>query len=114
MDPCSRHQVWSLLKSRRAGRVTVLSTHYMDEADILAGTPIFSLSISNNVFIYSRVLSIPQYTYVFHSPSQFLFFSLSFSRSLLDRKAVISQGQLKCVGSSLYLKTKCGVGYHLR
>uniref|UniRef100_A0AAX7TPG5 ABC transporter domain-containing protein n=1 Tax=Astatotilapia calliptera TaxID=8154 RepID=A0AAX7TPG5_ASTCA len=66
MDPYSRHQVWSLLKSRRAGRVTVLSTHYMDEADILA-----------------------------------------------DRKAVISQGQLKCVGSSLYLKIKCGVGYHL-
>uniref|UniRef100_A0A8C9ZJT8 ATP-binding cassette sub-family A member 5-like n=1 Tax=Sander lucioperca TaxID=283035 RepID=A0A8C9ZJT8_SANLU len=67
MDPCSRHQVWSLLQNRRAGRVIVLSTHYMDEADILA-----------------------------------------------DRKAVISQGQLKCVGSSLYLKTKCGVGYHLR
>ncbi|CAL8379474.1 unnamed protein product [Gadus morhua 'NCC'] len=67
MDPCSRHQVWSLLKKRRAGRVTVLSTHYMDEADILA-----------------------------------------------DRKAVISHGQLKCVGSSLYLKTKWGVGYHLR
>uniref|UniRef100_A0A8D3CCQ9 Cholesterol transporter ABCA5 n=1 Tax=Scophthalmus maximus TaxID=52904 RepID=A0A8D3CCQ9_SCOMX len=67
MDPCSRHQVWSLLKSRRAGRVTVLSTHFMDEADILA-----------------------------------------------DRKAVISQGQLKCVGSSMYLKIKCGVGYHLR
>ncbi|XP_054622717.1 ATP-binding cassette sub-family A member 5 isoform X2 [Dunckerocampus dactyliophorus] len=67
MDPCSRHQVWSLLKSRRAGRVIVLSTHYMDEADILA-----------------------------------------------DRKAVISQGQLKCVGSSMYLKIKCGVGYHLR
>ncbi|KAG7491241.1 hypothetical protein MATL_G00000950 [Megalops atlanticus] len=67
MDPCSRHQVWTLLKSRREGRVTVISTHYMDEADILA-----------------------------------------------DRKAVISQGQLRCVGSSLYLKTKCGVGYHLR
>ncbi|XP_077359542.1 cholesterol transporter ABCA5 [Festucalex cinctus] len=66
MDPCSRHQVWSLLKRRRAGRALVLSTHYMDEADILA-----------------------------------------------DRKAVISQGRLKCVGSSLYLKTKCGVGYHL-
>uniref|UniRef100_A0A8C2X7A7 ABC transporter domain-containing protein n=1 Tax=Cyclopterus lumpus TaxID=8103 RepID=A0A8C2X7A7_CYCLU len=66
MDSCSRHQVWSLLKSRRAGRVTVLSTHYMDEADILA-----------------------------------------------DRKAVISQGQLRCVGSSMYLKVKCGVGYHL-
>ncbi|XP_034050372.1 ATP-binding cassette sub-family A member 5 [Thalassophryne amazonica] len=67
MDPCSRHQVWSLLQNRRAGKVTVLTTHYMDEADILA-----------------------------------------------DRKAVISQGKLKCVGSSLYLKVKCGVGYHLR
>ncbi|XP_033897219.1 cholesterol transporter ABCA5 isoform X1 [Acipenser ruthenus] len=67
MDPCSRHQVWSLLKSRRSDHVTVLSTHYMDEADILA-----------------------------------------------DRKAVISQGLLKCIGSSLYLKIKCGVGYHLR
>lgn len=42
MDPCSRHQVWSLLKSRRAGRVTVLSTHYMDEADILAGADFWS------------------------------------------------------------------------
>uniref|UniRef100_A0AAV2LBD5 ABC transporter domain-containing protein n=1 Tax=Knipowitschia caucasica TaxID=637954 RepID=A0AAV2LBD5_KNICA len=67
MDPCSRHQVWSVLRSRRAERVTVFTTHFMDEADILA-----------------------------------------------DRKAVISQGQLKCVGSSLFLKTKCGVGYHLR
>ncbi|XP_061088077.1 ATP-binding cassette sub-family A member 5 isoform X2 [Conger conger] len=67
LDCSSRHQVWTLLRSRRAGRVTVLCTHYMDEADLLA-----------------------------------------------DRKAVISQGQVKCVGSSLYLKTKCGVGYHLR
>ncbi|XP_028675904.1 ATP-binding cassette sub-family A member 5 isoform X2 [Erpetoichthys calabaricus] len=67
MDPCSRHQVWSLLKSRKKEHVTVFSTHFMDEADILA-----------------------------------------------DRKAVISQGLLKCVGSSLYLKMKCGVGYHLR
>uniref|UniRef100_A0A3P8UFW8 ATP binding cassette subfamily A member 5 n=1 Tax=Cynoglossus semilaevis TaxID=244447 RepID=A0A3P8UFW8_CYNSE len=50
MDLCTRHQVWTLLRSLRAGRVIVLSTHYMDEADILA-----------------------------------------------DRKAVISQGRLKCV-----------------
>ena len=37
MDPCSRHIVWNLLKHRKAGRVTVFSTHFMDEADILAG-----------------------------------------------------------------------------
>ena len=32
---------------------------------------------------------------------------------LSDRKAFISKGRLKCVGSSLYLKNKFGVGYHL-
>uniref|UniRef100_A0A8C8RLJ2 Cholesterol transporter ABCA5 n=1 Tax=Pelusios castaneus TaxID=367368 RepID=A0A8C8RLJ2_9SAUR len=66
MDPCSRHVVWNLLKNRKANNVTVFSTHFMDEADILA-----------------------------------------------DRKAVISQGMLKCIGSSLFLKTKWGIGYRL-
>nr|XP_023416826.1 ATP-binding cassette sub-family A member 5 [Cavia porcellus] len=66
MDPCSRHIVWNLLKYRKANRVTVFSTHFMDEADILA-----------------------------------------------DRKAVISQGMLKCVGSSIFLKSKWGIGYRL-
>ncbi|XP_062976125.1 cholesterol transporter ABCA5 [Elgaria multicarinata webbii] len=66
MDPCSRHTVWNLLKNRKANRVTVFSTHFMEEADIIA-----------------------------------------------DRKAVISQGMLKCLGSSLFLKTKWGIGYRL-
>uniref|UniRef100_A0A8C4MSS9 Cholesterol transporter ABCA5 n=1 Tax=Equus asinus TaxID=9793 RepID=A0A8C4MSS9_EQUAS len=66
MDPCSRHIVWNLLKYRKSNRVTVFSTHFMDEADILA-----------------------------------------------DRKAVISQGMLKCVGSSIFLKSKWGIGYRL-
>ncbi|ERE69073.1 ATP-binding cassette sub-family A member 5-like protein [Cricetulus griseus] len=66
MDPCSRHIVWNLLKYRKANRVTLFSTHFMDEADILA-----------------------------------------------DRKAVISQGMLKCVGSSIFLKSKWGIGYRL-
>ncbi|XP_045155423.1 cholesterol transporter ABCA5 [Echinops telfairi] len=66
MDPCSRHIVWNLLKYRKASRVIVFSTHFMDEADILA-----------------------------------------------DRKAVISQGMLKCVGSSIFLKSKWGIGYRL-
>ncbi|GAB5581250.1 ABC-type organic anion transporter ABCA8 isoform X5 [Prionailurus iriomotensis] len=66
MDPCSRHIVWNLLKYRKFNRVTVFSTHFMDEADILA-----------------------------------------------DRKAVISQGMLKCVGSSIFLKSKWGIGYRL-
>uniref|UniRef100_A0A672UDZ5 ABC transporter domain-containing protein n=1 Tax=Strigops habroptila TaxID=2489341 RepID=A0A672UDZ5_STRHB len=31
-----------------------------------------------------------------------------------DRKAFLSNGRLQCVGSSLYLKRKWGIGYHLR
>ncbi|NWV35375.1 ABCAA protein, partial [Grantiella picta] len=67
LDPLSRHQVWSLLREQRAGRVILFSTQFMDEADILA-----------------------------------------------DRKAFISRGRLKCVGSSLFLKKKWGICYHLR
>ncbi|XP_068119631.1 ABC-type organic anion transporter ABCA8-like isoform X2 [Hyperolius riggenbachi] len=33
---------------------------------------------------------------------------------LADRKAVLSSGRLKCVGSSFFLKRKWGIGYHLR
>ena len=38
MDPYSRRHLWSLLKERKQGRVILLTTHFMDEADILAGT----------------------------------------------------------------------------
>ncbi|KAM3921955.1 ABC-type organic anion transporter ABCA8-like [Leptodactylus fuscus] len=67
LDPFSRHQIWSVLKERKVNRVTLFSTQFMDEADILA-----------------------------------------------DRKAVLSKGTLKCVGSSFFLKRKWGIGYHLR
>ncbi|XP_063816982.1 ABC-type organic anion transporter ABCA8-like isoform X2 [Pseudophryne corroboree] len=67
LDPYSRHHVWAILKERKADRAMLLSTQFMDEADILS-----------------------------------------------DRKAVISGGKLKCVGTSLFLKRKWGIGYHLR
>ena len=66
LDPFSRHRVWNFLKERRADRVVLFSTQFMDEADILA-----------------------------------------------DRKVFISKGKLKCAGSSLFLKKKWGIGYHL-
>ncbi|XP_013398468.1 ATP-binding cassette sub-family A member 5-like [Lingula anatina] len=66
MDPYSRRKLWTLLKQVRPGKVILLTTHFMDEADILA-----------------------------------------------DRKAILSKGQLKCCGSSMYLKNKFGIGYRL-
>lgn len=53
MDPCSRHIVWNLLKYRKANRVTVFSTHFMDEADILAGE-IFALLLKDKVTSLKR------------------------------------------------------------
>ena len=34
--------------------------------------------------------------------------------SFSDRKVFLSKGKLKCAGSSLFLKKKWGIGYHLR
>lgn len=39
LDPCSRHHVWTLLKERQAGRVTLFTTQSMEEADAYAGEP---------------------------------------------------------------------------
>lgn len=66
MDPYSRRATWDLLKKRKEGRVIILTTHFMDEADALG-----------------------------------------------DRIAIMAAGHLQCVGSSLFLKTRFGVGYSL-
>ncbi len=66
MDPKNRRYIWELIQKMKKGRVVILTTHAMEEADILS-----------------------------------------------DRIAVISQGSLRCVGTSLYLKNKYGDGYRL-
>ena len=38
MDPASRRALWAILKACRAGRAMVLTTHFMEEADLLADT----------------------------------------------------------------------------
>jgi ABC-type multidrug transport system ATPase subunit len=66
MDPYSRRSTWNMLQAARAGRVMVLTTHFMDEADILG-----------------------------------------------DRIGIMAKGQLRCCGSSLFLKGQYGGGYNL-
>lgn len=66
MDPYARRATWELLRQGKRGRVIVLTTHFMDEADYLG-----------------------------------------------DRIAIMSSGELRCCGSSLFLKSRYGVGYSL-
>jgi ATP-binding cassette subfamily A (ABC1) protein 3 len=35
MDTSARRRLWEMLKKNKAGRIVILTTHYMDEADIL-------------------------------------------------------------------------------
>jgi len=57
---------WNVIRKYRENRAIVLTTHFMDEADLLG-----------------------------------------------DRIAIMAEGLLRCVGSSLFLKKKFGVGYQL-
>lgn len=66
MDPFSRRFTWNVIRQYRKDRCIILTTHFMDEADILG-----------------------------------------------DRIAIMSEGQLRCCGSSLFLKKTYGVGYQL-
>lgn len=66
MDPYSRRSTWNIIQRNKKGRVILLTTHFMDEADILG-----------------------------------------------DRIAIMAEGKLQCVGSSLFLKSAYGVGYTL-
>ena len=66
MDPYSRRSTWELLQKKKKGRVIILTTHFLEEAEILG-----------------------------------------------DRIVIMSDGKLRCSGSTLYLKSKFGAGYML-
>jgi len=66
LDPYSRKNIWELLLRKKEGCIIFVTTHYMDEADLLA-----------------------------------------------DRKMIISQGNITCLGSSLFLKQQFNMNYSL-
>ncbi|ORY44991.1 hypothetical protein LY90DRAFT_384935 [Neocallimastix californiae] len=66
LDPLSRRKIWYLIQKLKKGRVIFLTTHYMEEADILA-----------------------------------------------DRKLILNEGKIRCLGTSLYLKNHFNMNYNL-
>lgn len=38
MDPAARRRIWRLIDQHRIGRTVILSTHHLDEADMLSDT----------------------------------------------------------------------------
>ena len=91
MDVASRREMWSLLQRKKKGRATILTTHYMDEADV------------KKTFYYYYY-----YYYYYQILNQLKLFYLQI---LSDRKTVMAKGQLRCLGSSLFLKAQFDVGY---
>ncbi|KAK7198981.1 ATP-binding cassette subfamily A, member 1 [Novymonas esmeraldas] len=66
LDVAARRYIWELLQRMSRMHTILLTTHYMDEADLLG-----------------------------------------------RRIGIMSQGRLKCTGSSMFLKSRLGVGYHI-
>jgi len=66
MDPFSRRFTWNVIRQNRQDRCICLTTHFMEEADLLG-----------------------------------------------DRIAIMAEGGLCCIGSSLFLKKEYGVGYQI-
>lgn len=66
IDVAARRHLWDLLIAEKKNRTILLSTHFMDEADVLG-----------------------------------------------DRIAIMTEGKLRTVGSSFFLKKKFGTGYRL-
>eukprot|EP00246_Nothoceros_aenigmaticus_P013513 TRINITY_DN4700_c0_g1_i2.p1 TRINITY_DN4700_c0_g1~~TRINITY_DN4700_c0_g1_i2.p1 ORF type:complete len:623 (-),score=94.49 TRINITY_DN4700_c0_g1_i2:787-2430(-) len=64
MDPITRRYVWDIIETAKKGRAMVLTTHSMEEADILG-----------------------------------------------DRIAIMAKGRLRCIGTSIHLKSRFGSGY---
>ncbi|XP_050255430.1 ABC transporter A family member 2-like [Quercus robur] len=64
MDPITRRHVWDIIMDAKKGRAIVLTTHSMEEADILS-----------------------------------------------DRIGIMAKGRLRCIGTSIRLKSKFGTGF---
>jgi len=67
LDPASKHQLWDVISKAKKDKSIILTTHSMEEADVLC-----------------------------------------------DRLAIMSEGQVQCIGVSASLKQRFGVGYTLQ
>ncbi|GFP99357.1 ABC transporter a family member 2 [Phtheirospermum japonicum] len=64
MDPITRRHVWDVIENAKQGRAIILTTHSMEEADILS-----------------------------------------------DRIGIMAKGRLRCIGTSIRLKSRFGTGF---
>lgn len=64
MDPITRRHVWDIIEEAKKGRSILLTTHSMEEADILS-----------------------------------------------DRIGIMAKGKLRCIGTSIRLKSRFGSGF---
>nr|QER78483.1 ATP-binding cassette transporter [Diaphorina citri] len=111
MDPAARRGLWDILQSERQGRTIVMTTHLMDEADLLGdriaiinggqlkaiGTP---FSLKKEFERQGRTIVMTTHL-------------MDEADLLGDRIAIINGGQLKAIGTPFSLKKEFGQGYSL-
>ena len=84
MDPYKRRQTWEVLLKYKEGRTTLLTTHHMDEADLLCDRIA--------ILAHGQLRFVCIYGFGFCHCSLIL---------------------IRCLGTSSFLKSRFGVGYHL-
>lgn len=89
MDPSARRSTWDLLQSEKIGRTILLTTHFMEEADLLGDR--IAIMASGQIQCCGK----NKYILTFIDWNIFM--------ALCDT----------LTGSSLFLKKKYGAGYHL-
>ena len=88
MDPYSRRSTWQILQNAREGRITIITTHFMDEVG----------SITDEMWI---------------APNTCLVLLQLQADILGDRICIMAAGRVACTGTSMFLKKRYGVGYTL-
>lgn len=93
LDPLSRRHLWDLIDRTKQTRAIILTTHSMEEADILGDR-----CALNNAPGCNEILSATE--------------GLTDSGKTC-RIAIMARGRLRCIGTSLHLKTRFGSGYRV-
>ena len=106
MDPHSRRMTWDVIRKYKSGRAIVLTTHFMDE---VRATVLRVSSLRCSVISFVRIGQIGIREMSSRRPG----WVWAQADLLSDRIAIMTAGKMACMGSSVFLKKRFGLGFSL-